>query len=139
VIRSDRVFILASMVCVLVLFIWGVTVGQYPFSANVFPALTSAGVVVFGLLALREGATELEGVAFSWIAVVWLLAVLPLIFLLGFRIGLPLYAFAYALARNTHPLVSLVLAAGIAAMIEILFVHVLALPLGWGWLVEKAL
>ncbi|MCQ8783053.1 tripartite tricarboxylate transporter TctB family protein [Mangrovibrevibacter kandeliae] len=133
-IRADRILIVATALLVVALVVWGMTLGEYPASANVFPAIAAGGVVVFGVLALREPPPQ-EGTPLTLTAVLWLLAVLPLIYLLGFRIALPLYGLVYALARQTKPLPALALAIGIAAVVEILFVRVLGLHFDWGWLV----
>lgn len=133
-IRTDRALIAATIVAICALVVWGMTIGDYPASANVFPALAAGGVLLFGALALREGPSSGGHDDFTWSAVLWLLAVLPLIYLLGFRIGLPLYGFVYALARRTGLVLALVVAIGIAAVIEILFVRVLGLNFQLGWL-----
>lgn len=137
-IRSDRLIIAATTVAVVGVLLFGIVIGEYPASANVFPALAAAGVLVSGLFALREPIPEHPDGEFSWTALLWLLGVLPLIVLLGFRVGLPIYAFAYAFARGTRLPASLGVAAGVFAVVEVLFVRVLALPLSWGWLIEAA-
>ena len=133
--RADRLIIAGTTIAVAGLTAWGFTLGDYPIEANVFPALAAAGVLLFGALAWREPLPAHDADAFSLAAMAWLAAVLPVIYLLGFRIGLPVYALIYALARRTHPVAALVLAAMIAAVVELLFVLVLKLPLGPGWLI----
>lgn len=133
-IRTDRLLICGTILAVLAMVVWGMTIGGYPANANVFPAIAAGGVLVFGLLALREPPPEGGAGDVTWSAVLWLVAVLPLVYLLGFRIALPLYAFIFAIARRTSPLVSLLLAVGVAVVVEALFVRVLGLRLSWGWL-----
>ena len=133
-IRSDRLLILAVIIAILAMVVWGMTLGGYPTSANVFPAIAAGGVLLFGLLALREDPPKDDDAPITLSAVLWLVAVLPLIYLFGFRIALPLYAFVFALARRTGPLVSILLALAISAVVEILFVRVLGLRFGWGWI-----
>ena len=133
--RADRWIIAGTTIVIAGLTGWGFTVGEYPLEANVFPALAAAGVLLFGALAWREPSPAHDADAFSVAAMAWLVAVLPVIYLLGFRIGLPVYALVYALARRTHPVAALVLAAVVAAVVELLFVLVLKLPLGPGWLI----
>ncbi|WP_060567657.1 tripartite tricarboxylate transporter TctB family protein [Aurantimonas manganoxydans] len=138
-IRSDRLLIAGTILGVCALVIWGMTIGDYPASANVFPAIAAGGVLLFGLMAMRGEPPNDDHAAITWSAILWLLAALPLIYLLGFRIGLPAYGFVYAIARRTGPFVALVVAIGIAAVIEILFVRVLSLSFHWGWLIAPLL
>ena len=138
-VRADRMLIVGATLLVLGLLAWGLTLGDYPANANVFPGLAAAAMVVFGLLALREPPPATDAAGYTWSAAFWLGAALPLIYLLGFRIGLPVYAFAYALARTVRPVPALILAAAIALTIELLFVQILHLPLDRGWLLNVLL
>ncbi|HEX2256644.1 MAG TPA: hypothetical protein VHG92_08095 [Afifellaceae bacterium] len=120
------------------LVVWGMTAGGYPWAANVFPGLAALAITAFGLWVIVRPAAGLEEAEpLSLQGVLWLLALLPVLHLAGFRIGLPLYAFIYALTKRTGILVALALAAGVALLIEIMFVHVLRVPLEEGWIVER--
>ena len=137
--RADHLIIAGAAIAVIALAVWGFTFGEYPLEANVFPALAAGSLALFGLLAWREPLPEHDPGAFSWPAVAWIAAVLPAIYLFGFRIGLPLYSLIYALACRTHPLAATILSAAVGVVIEILFVLVLKFPLGPGWLVKALL
>jgi hypothetical protein len=120
------------------LVVWGMTVGNYPWAANVFPGLAAVTITAFGLWVIaRPDAGLAEAEPLSLAAVLWLLALLPVLYLAGFRIGLPLYALVYALAKRTGALTALLLAAGVALLIEVMFVRILRVPLDQGWIVER--
>ena len=134
-ITLDRVIILLTTCLALALLIWGMTVGGYPRGANIFPALATGGLILFGLLAIREKSCANNDDAFSWMAIVWLVGSLPFIFLFGFRIGLPLYALAYSIAHGMRYLPSTLLALGVIVCIEVIFVRILNVQLDPGWVV----
>jgi len=120
------------------LVVWGMTAGNYPWAANVFPGLAAIAITAFGLWVIACPAAGLEEAEpLSLQAVLWVAALLPLLYLAGFRIGLPLYALVYALAKRTGVLIALALAAGVALLIEVMFVRILRVPLEEGWIVER--
>jgi hypothetical protein len=136
--RSTILFVAGLVLLVDGLVIWGLTIGNYPWAANVFPGLAALAITAFGLWVIARPAAGLEEAEpLSLEAVLWLLALLPLLYLVGFRIGLPLYALIYALAKRTGVLVALLLAAGVALLIEIMFIRILRVPLEQGWIVER--
>lgn len=134
--RSTILFVAGLVLLVDGLVIWGMTAGNYPWAANVFPGLAALAITLFGgFVIARPGPTE-EAEPIRLEAVGWLLALLPLLYLVGFRIGLPFYALVYALAKRTGPLVAIALAAGVALLVEIMFVRILRVPLEQGWIIE---
>ena len=136
-VRSAQLFVAGMVLLVDGLVVWGMSAGGYPWAANVFPGLAALAITLFGAFVIaRPGAAE-EAEPISFQAVLWLAALLPLLYLVGFRIALPLYALAYTLAKRTGPLVALAMAAGVALLVEIMFVRLLRVPLEEGWIVER--
>lgn len=135
---ATALFVAGTVLLVDGLLVWGMTAGNYPWAANVFPALAALAITVFGgFVIARRAADATEAEPISVEAVLWLLALLPIIYLIGFRIGLPLYALVYAIAKRTGLMVALALTAGVALLIEIMFVRILRVPLEAGWIVER--
>ena len=60
----------------------------------------------------------------------WITAILPLVFVLGFSIGLPLYVFAYLKAHGRSWVQSTVMALSVLAIVYLFFVRVLGMPAG---------
>lgn len=135
--RSTIFFVAGMVLLVDGLVVWGMTAANYPWAANVFPGLAALAISLFGAFVIARPGSAGEAEPISLEAVLWLMALLPLVYLIGFRIGLPLYALVYALAKRTGPLIALALAAGVALMVEIMFVRILRVPLEQGWIVER--
>jgi hypothetical protein len=137
---STILFVAGLVLLVDGLVVWGMTAGNYPWAANVFPGLAAAAITAFGLWAIARPAAGLEEAQpLSLEAVLWIVALLPILYVAGFRVGLPLYALIYALAKRTGILVALALTAAVALLIEIMFVRILRVPLEEGWIVERLL
>jgi len=139
----SRLEAILLVVCVLAIdaaVVYGMTAGRYPFSASLFPLLSAVSLTVLGLAVLLAGrreprVEEPEGEAVWPLAsLLWLVAVVPTVMLLGFRIGLPAYALVYARAHRQGWLGSLLLTVLVAAVVEALFVGLLRLPLPRGYL-----
>ena len=63
-------------------------------------------------------------------AILWIAAVVPMVFVLGFAIGLPLYVFAYLKAHNRNWIQSTVVALCVLAIVYLFFVRILGMPPG---------
>jgi hypothetical protein len=132
------VFFVAGMVLLVDgLVVWGIAIGGYPWTANMFPMLAATAITVFGSLVIIRPELPQDSEPLSWQAIAWLIAILPLIYLLGFQIALPFYALLYALAKRGGPFTAILLAAGVALLVQIIFVQILAVPLERGWILEQ--
>ena len=78
-----------------------------------------------------EGAGPEMRLSFSqaWPGMMWVLAIVPIVFLLGYVIGLPLYVFAYLKAHGQGWFLSGVLSLGTLAVVYLGFVKLLGVPL----------
>ena len=141
---SRKIFAVATVALVDVAVIWGILVGGYPLGANVLPALAAATLTFLCVPIVWRGRGHQESsvqsrprAAVSLSGLVWLAAFLPALYLLGFRLGLPLYALAYTASHNVRPAHSILLALSVALMVELLFVRALGLLLPAGWIIDS--
>ena len=94
-----------------------------PRSGNGVPA---EGAVAVGRLSYSE----------TWPTVIWVVSIVPVVFLLGYVIGLPLYVFAYLKAHGQGWRLSVALSLGTLAVVYLGFVKALGvllpvLPVGF--------
>lgn len=137
-------FVVATVALVDLAVIWGIFVGGYPLGANVLPALAAATMtllcipIVWGGRGYQDRAAKSQpSAAVSLPGVAWMAAFLPVVYLLGFRLGLPLYALTYAASHNVKPAHSILLSLSVSMMVEILFVRALGLLLPSGWILDS--
>lgn len=136
-------FAVATTLLVDLLVLWGMTVGDYPGEANLFPAMAAgfltlmAAIIVAGAPAVGRDGDE-DG-PFRAVALWWLGGVLAVLVLLGLRFGLPLFAVAYALSTGARRGPALALGVGVSLTVEVLFHRVLSMPLDRGWILETLL
>jgi hypothetical protein len=64
------------------------------------------------------------------LAMLWIAAIVPMVFVLGFAIGLPLYVFAYLKAHKRSWIQSAMVALCVLAVVYLFFVRVLGMPPG---------
>jgi len=136
--RLEAILLVVCLLVVDAAVVYGMTAANYPFSASLFPLLSAVSLTALGLAILWAGrhgpAAEAEAEAVWPLAsLLWLVAIVPTVVLLGFRLGLPLYALAYARAHRQGWLGSLLLTALVVAVVEALFVGLLRLPLPRGF------
>jgi hypothetical protein len=63
-------------------------------------------------------------------AMLWIVAIVPIVFVLGFAIGLPLYVLVYLKAHDRSWIQSVVVSICILAVVYLIFVRILAMPPG---------
>lgn len=117
---------------------------RYPSQANTFPMIAAAALTILAILLVLNPAASAAGddaaatatappaTGADIRAFLLMVAVLPALYLAGFRVGLPLYALVYALSFGARPWQAGLTAAVIALAIETLFVRVLTLRLPSG-------
>ncbi|MGQ9370125.1 hypothetical protein [Azospirillum sp. ST 5-10] len=136
-------FAVATTLLVDLLVLWGLTIGDYPGAANLFPAMAAGFLTLMAALivagALPAGRDDGERGPFRAAALWWLGGLLAVLVLFGLRFGLPLFAVAYALAAGARRGPALALGVGVSLVVELLFHGVLAMPLDRGWLLEALL
>jgi Tripartite tricarboxylate transporter TctB family len=131
-------FTVVTAVAVDLLVLWGLTIGGYPGEANLFPALSAGFLTLMAaIIVLRppRHAPDPDQPLHA-AAVLWLGGLLAVLVLLGFRIGLPLFAVAYAGTTGARRWQAALLGVAVSATVEILFRRILGTPLDWGWLIE---
>ncbi len=144
--RSALAFLILSTLGVNALVIGGFTIGRYPTNSNIFPAIAGILMLITTLVlvvqnwrspVVKEKAQDDAPSQSEPMVWVGLLAIV--VFTLGFRLGLPIFALAYSYRNgNTLPR-SIGLALGVCLIVEVVFRQILNLPLDWGWLIETYL
>lgn len=138
--------VIAAVLLVDGLVLWGIAVEGYRAAANLMPAAVAVAVTLLCIPIVwrgrREGREDEPGagtLVVSGSGLVWLVALAPVVFLLGFRLGLPIYAFVYAVGHGIRLAKATVLAMVVASTIEGLFVYALGVLLPTGWLIDLSM
>ena len=63
-------------------------------------------------------------------AMLWIVAIVPIVFVLGFATGLPLYVFIYLKAHDQSWIQSAIAALCVLAVVYLFFVRILGMPPG---------
>ena len=145
--KADRNFTIFILLFVLGFLGLGVFHYEYEWTVIRFPLLVGlvAGLLYLANLAKgRRGARSrsatgvpAEGVGAerplsfgqAWPGMMWVLAIVPFVFLLGYVIGLPLYIFAYLKVHGQGWLLSGALSLGTLAVVYLGFVKILGVLL----------
>ena len=113
---------------------------RFPFLVGIVVCLFCVGKLVAGRRrsappsgngAAADGAFAERRVSYSeaWPTVIWIVSIVPVVFLLGYVIGLPLYIFAYLKAHGRGWRLSGVLSLGTLAVVYLGFVKALGVLL----------
>jgi hypothetical protein len=142
--RTDRGFTIFILLFVLSFLGLGALHYGYEWSVFRFPVLVGlvAGLLCLGNLAQSRRRTRTVPAADrakddtsltfreAWPAMLWIATIVPIVFVLGFAIGLPLYVFAYLKAHKRSWIQSAMVALCVLAVVYLFFVRVLGMPPG---------
>lgn len=135
--RLDRYFTVFLIGFVVVFLALGMFYYDYRWSILRFPLGAGIVVVLLGVLHLWRGWDHAPAQPADthpppravWYGAAWSAAVLPVIFLFGYVIGLPLYTFVYLTAHGQGWRLAGALALGVLALVYVGFVQLLGVPL----------
>jgi hypothetical protein len=150
--RPEAAFLLCANGLVIGLTAYGYALG-YPGEALFFPVLVSVCLLAFTGMRLIEarrearvlatpdhpatvdGEEELEETASAAAYVrpfVWIFAIIPALYLLGYQIGLPVYVFIFLMLHRVSLAISLAVSVGTAIFVYVVFSRVLQVLLPAG-------
>lgn len=139
--RARNVLVVVVAVLLDGLVVWGIVAEGYRAGANLLPAAVALAMTLLCVPITWPDPTrrrqERSGTRASIVSasgLVWLALLALAVLLLGFRLGLPVYASAYAVFQGIRPARAIILGLIVASAIEGVFVRTLGLPLPTGWI-----
>lgn len=133
--RPDLVFLLAIALFVTVFLLLGGFVYHYSWTAFQFPLFV--GIIVLALCALdaalggrytRDAEAETVSLRDTVLTLGWIVAIVPVVFALGYGIGIPAYIATYLLAHGFGWRLSAIVAAGAFLVVYVGFAILLNVP-----------